>query len=86
MSATCSRSGTCSTHAPCLRSSAYGSANFVAPDKTAAKPVEPARPVVRAPVVAGQINGANAQEKAQALRDELDRDMERAVEASEPKK
>jgi hypothetical protein len=60
--------------------------NFVAPDgDKSAKPVEPPRPVVRPPVTAGQINGVNAQEKAQALREELDRDMERALEANDPK-
>jgi hypothetical protein len=58
---------------------------FVTPDKPAAKPVEPARPAERPPVVAAQINGANAQEKAQSLREELDRDMERAIEAGNPK-
>ncbi len=60
--------------------------DFVAPagDK-AAKPADPPRPVQRPPVTAGQINGANAQEKAQALRDEMDRDMERALEANDPK-
>ena len=54
--------------------------NFMAPggDK-GAKPVESSRPIVRPPVTAGQINGTNAQEKAQALRDELDRDLERAI-------
>jgi hypothetical protein len=61
------------------------SSNFVAPDKTAAKPIEATRPTVRPPVVAAQINGANAQEKAQALREELDRDMERAIETGDPK-
>ena len=59
--------------------------NFITPDKTAAKPVEPARPVNRPPVVAAQINPTNAQEKAQALREELDRDMERAIEANDAK-
>jgi hypothetical protein len=62
--------------------------NFVVPtgDKTEAKPVEPVRHSIRPPVTAGQINGANAQEKAQALRDELDRDLERALESTEAKK
>jgi hypothetical protein len=59
--------------------------NFIAPDKTAAKPVEPQRPVTPPPVVAAQINQANAQEKAKALREELDRDMEQGIEANDPK-
>lgn len=59
--------------------------NFIAPDKTAAKPVEPQRPVNSPPVAAAQINPANAQEKAKALRDELDRDMEQSIEANDPK-
>ena len=61
--------------------------NFVAPsaDKAAAKPVEPPRHVIRPPVTAGQINGNNAQEKATALRDELDRDLERAIDAADAK-
>jgi hypothetical protein len=61
--------------------------NFIVPsgDKADAKAVEPPRSVMAPPVTAGQINGVNAQEKAQALRQELDRDMERALEASDPK-
>ncbi|HEX4590301.1 MAG TPA: hypothetical protein VH120_10260 [Gemmataceae bacterium] len=61
--------------------------HFVAPsaDKSAAKPLEPGRPIVRPPVTAGQINATNAQEKAQALRGELDREMEQAIEANDAK-
>jgi hypothetical protein len=63
--------------------------NFVVPpgvgDKTGAKPVEPPRQSIRPPVTAGQITGGNAQEKAQALRDEIDRDMERAIDARDVK-
>lgn len=61
--------------------------NFMAPggDKSA-RPVESTRSTVRPPVTAGQINGANAQEKAQALRDELDRDLERAMDTNDGKK
>jgi hypothetical protein len=61
--------------------------DFVAPtgqDKVA-KPVEPMRRPLAPPVTAGQINGANAQEKAAVLRDELDRDMERALNAADAK-
>jgi hypothetical protein len=59
--------------------------SFVAPDKTASGPVEPARPTVRPPVLAGQIDSTNAREKAQALREELDRDMPHAGDAGDPK-
>jgi hypothetical protein len=55
--------------------------NFVAPSGPAdksAKTVEP-RPALAPPVTAGQITGVNAKEKADALRDEMDRDMERAI-------
>jgi hypothetical protein len=33
------------------------------------------RPIYKPPIVAGQINGENAKDKAQALSDELDRDL-----------
>jgi hypothetical protein len=62
--------------------------NFVAPnaDKSAAKPLEPQQGAVHAPVTAAQINADNAREKAKALRDEMDRDLERAIDANDPKK
>lgn len=62
-------------------------ADYLAPggQEKVAKPVEPVRHPLAPPVTAGQINGGNAQEKATALRDELDRDMERALNATEPK-
>ena len=49
-----------------------------------AGPVEP-RPVAP-PVTANQITGENAQEKAKALRDELDGDMQQAMDATDAKK
>ncbi len=58
--------------------------NFVAPDKNAAKTVDPARLTEPPPVVAAQITADNAQQQAQALRAELDRDMERAIDAGNP--
>jgi hypothetical protein len=57
---------------------------FVVPDKAAGKPVEPVRPVERPPVVAAQINGDNAQQSAQALNDEMERDMKRALATDDP--
>ena len=33
-------------------------------------------------MTAGQITGGNAKEKADALRDEMDRDMERAIDGN----
>jgi hypothetical protein len=59
--------------------------NFVAPPAPATKPAEPPRAAVRPPVTANQINTTNAQEKAQAMREEMDRDMERAIEAADSK-
>jgi len=64
--------------------------NFVLPNSPAAadkaaKAPEPPRPAYRRPVVADQVNGVNAQEKAQALREELDRDLQRAVDADDAK-
>jgi hypothetical protein len=61
--------------------------DFIAPDKdkTAAKPIDPQRPINRPPVAAGQINAENARDKAQALREELDRDMEQAIAANDVK-
>jgi hypothetical protein len=61
--------------------------NFIAPpaDKTAAKPVEPIARSPRPPVTAAQINSDNAHEKEKELRDELDRDWERAIEANDVK-
>jgi hypothetical protein len=63
--------------------------NFVVPttppaDK-AAKPAEPERPAYTPPVVAGQINAANAHEKADALRAEIEADMVASVEANSKK-
>jgi hypothetical protein len=62
--------------------------SFLVPqaDTSAAKSLEPARMPVAAPVTASQITAANAQEKAQAMRRELDRDMEQAIETNEGKK
>jgi hypothetical protein len=61
--------------------------DFVAPSapEKVVKPAEPTHTAIRPPVTAGQINGANAQEKAAALRDELDRDLERALNAADKK-
>lgn len=42
---------------------------------------EDVRPSFRPPVVAGQLNPANAQEKAKALNEELDRELQAAIEA-----
>jgi hypothetical protein len=58
--------------------------NFVAPsaDKLASKPLEPPPAGSRAPVTATQISADNAQEKAKALRAEMDRDLEQTLEAN----
>lgn len=64
--------------------------DFVIPgtnqDKNSPKPAETARPSIRPPVTAGQINPSNAKDKAQALRDELERDQEHALDAADGKK
>jgi len=64
--------------------------DFVIPgtsqDKNGPKPTETARPSIRPPVTAGQINPGNAKDKAQALRDELERDQEHALDAADGKK
>jgi hypothetical protein len=54
-------------------------------EKPAAK-AEASRPAFRPPVTAGQITSANAQEKAQALRDEINQDMTSVSEAGGAKK
>jgi len=54
------------------------------PEKEA-RPVEPPRPTLKPPVTAGQITPTNAHEKADALRDEMDRDYERALDAADAK-
>jgi hypothetical protein len=67
--------------------------NFVTPaspsataEKAVAKPTEaPTRSAYQPPVTAGQINGTNAREKAQALRDEIDADMIATIEARSKK-
>jgi hypothetical protein len=62
--------------------------SFLTPpaDKSDAKSLEPVRATAAAPVTASQINAANAHEKAQSLRRELDRDMEQAIDSNEAKK
>ncbi len=69
--------------------------NFVVPttaaagaaaEKSAAKPSDGAKLVYRPPVTAGQVTGANARDKAQELRDELDRDLQAHIEANDAKK
>jgi hypothetical protein len=64
--------------------------NFLLPtsadkDKPEVMSSDGGRFVYRQPVTAGQVNGNNAQEKVQALRDELDQDMQRTIEASDAK-
>ena len=61
--------------------------DFIAPpaDKTAAKPVETISRTPRPPVTAAQINSDNAREQGNALRDELNRDWESAIEANDVK-
>jgi hypothetical protein len=49
------------------------------------KPAD-ARPAVAPPVAAKEITPANAQEKEQLLREEIDRDMRQAQESAENKK
>jgi hypothetical protein len=44
------------------------------------------RPIYKPPVVAGQINGENAKDKAQALNEELDRDLSEKSEAPAEKR
>lgn len=60
-------------------------ANFVAPPAPATKSADPPRAAISPPVTANQINGTNAQQKAKALREEMDVDMERAIDATETK-
>lgn len=57
--------------------------NFLSPTPEvvrSAKPAE-ARSTFRAPVLANQVNPDNAKDKAQALNDELDRDLQNAIES-----
>lgn len=54
-----------------------------APEK--AIKVEPRQPF-RAPVVANQVTGGNAKDKAKALEEELDRDLQAAIEARDRQK
>jgi hypothetical protein len=53
--------------------------------ESAARGVD-SRPIYKPPVVAGQINGENAKEKAQALNEELDRDLSDKPEVSADKR
>jgi hypothetical protein len=55
------------------------------PKNLGAKPMDPAAQIARPPVTAAQIDARNAQEKAQILRQELDRDLEQAIEANDAK-
>jgi hypothetical protein len=67
--------------------------NFVLPtgapaadkDKSVAKPGDPPKLVYRPPITADQVNAANAKEKAQALREELEWDLQRPTEAGDAK-
>jgi hypothetical protein len=66
--------------------------NFVVPptppaaaETAAAKSGDPERPAYSPPVIAGQITGANAHEKAEALRAEIEADMVAAVEQNSKK-
>jgi hypothetical protein len=60
---------------------------FLAPSaaEKAAKPIE-SRPAFRPPVVADQVNTENAKDKAKALNDELDRDLQSAIDARDKDK
>jgi hypothetical protein len=58
---------------------------FLTPSTTAAKSAE-SRPAFRAPVIADQVTADNAKDKAQALNDELDRDLQSAIEARDKEK
>ena len=66
--------------------------NFVVPpapptaEKAAAKSAEPDRLSYTPPVVAGQVTAANAREKADVLRAEIEADMVASVEANSSKK
>jgi hypothetical protein len=57
--------------------------SFLAPesptDKTA-RSLE-VRPAIKPPVVVDQVSGENAKDKAKALNDEIDRDLQAAIEA-----
>lgn len=44
------------------------------------------RPAFKPPVVAGQLNATNAQDKAKALNDELDRELQAAIETRDKAK
>lgn len=57
--------------------------NFLRPTSEADKSAKPAeaRAPYRAPVVANQVSPDNAKDKAQALNEELDRDLQHAIEA-----
>jgi hypothetical protein len=57
--------------------------NMLSPPASEEKVVKTvdSRPAFRPPVVAGQLTPTNALEKAQALNEELDRDLQAAIEA-----
>jgi len=60
--------------------------NFLTPPSDrAAKPAE-SRGSYRAPIVADQVTPDNAKDKAKALNDELDRDLQAAIEARDKSK
>ena len=59
-------------------------AGGVARSSIAAGPVQKAsdsRPALKAPIIADQVNADNAKDKAKALSDEMDRDLQAAIEA-----
>lgn len=62
--------------------------NFLARGADADKPAKPAeaRTTYRAPVLANQISADNAKDKAQALNEELDRDLQSALESRDKDK
>ena len=57
--------------------------NCLTPKTETARSARPAdsRLAFRAPVLANQVNPENAKDKAQALNDELDRDLQAAIES-----
>jgi hypothetical protein len=57
---------------------------FMSPQPTE-KPVKPSGSY-RAPIVADQVNPENAKDKAKALNDEMDRDLQAAIEARDKAK
>jgi len=53
-------------------------------DKTARS--SDVRPAIKPPVVASQVSGENVKDKAKALNDEIDRDLQAAIEARDRSK